>query len=915
MNEKPKKPELTRRQFLKASALAGAVIGMGDRFFAGSAPRVLKKLGDTLATPQGEWKAAYCSGCHQPTCAIKVRIRDGVIAEVMGDPESPTNRGALCPRGLSLAMNQYNPYRVKTPLKRTNPKRGLDQDPGWVEISWEEALSIAAEKLKAIRDSEPKGLLWQSGFGREEEEIGFSKAFGATSMPKNGTFCPEHFAAVHLTGTSLDRLDLERNNYVVFVGGTRGGGFVISDSSRHFTDAVARGMKVVNVDPHYNNASRAGEWAPIRPGTETAFGLALLHTIIHEIGVYDEWWLKVRSNGPYLVPIEETYIKGTRVYTEDYVRDPETNKPLVWDVEKKAAVPFDDSKGESYALTGTYEVNGQTVQPCFQALKDYVTDFTAEWASEITTLPAAQIRGIAENLVKEARIGSTIEIDGVKFPYRPAAVDIRRAAAGHRLGTEAYKSLIAVNVLLGNSDVPGGIGGTSTSIEPDGFFPYLQPDEDGIQMPTSGKSNQAMGGKFSFPPDLGLASYYPHNQGTGHYTWKAIVDPEKYHVEIEAKGMVVHGSNPILDGCNYRYVMQGIQKLDFIMSVAYHLDETTQMADIIFPEDSPLEATSAYRMFRNEKESIDATRGLYMTLVKHNLIPRLYDTRSVNDVLIELADRIGMREDLYADIGKNLMKGDNTGFKEENQLDPKTLYTWEEILELKLKNDFGKDTTYADFEEHSFKHESLPDIAQTYNYYSIPDNGVRLPIYFHRLPRNWKKLKKDLGEAKVEIPNQDMEDVSRHYSALPIWYEPPNYGTIEGYPLYAVQWKDHFTNQNTLDRVGNAWIQDVIDQWAPRSRSIVLSPKVAKENGIETGDEIWVESTDGGKTKGVVLVSNLIHPECVGLPGNYGKIGLDVNPWAKRGAHFNVLMSPEEKDHDPVECSLELAPRVKIYKA
>src|SRR5690606_39968373 len=133
--------------------------------------------------------------------------------------------------------------------------RSLDEDPGWVEISWEEALSTTAAKLKEIHDREPKELLWQSGFGREEEEVGFSKAFGASNLPKNGTFCPEHFAAVHLTGTTLDRLDLERCNYVVFVGGTRGGGFVISDSSKHFVNAVARGMKVVNVDPHYNNAA------------------------------------------------------------------------------------------------------------------------------------------------------------------------------------------------------------------------------------------------------------------------------------------------------------------------------------------------------------------------------------------------------------------------------------------------------------------------------------------------------------------------------------------------------------------------------------------------------------------------------------------------------------------------------------
>lgn len=906
--------KMNRRQFLKASAAMAAVAGVSTQL---SNPlNVFQKLGDKSTRSESQWKSAYCSGCHQPTCATKIRIKDGIVTEVMGDKESPTNRGALCPRGLSIAMNQYNAYRVKTPLKRTNPDRSLEADPGWVEITWEEALSTTAENLKTVYETDPRALLFQTGFGREEERVPLDKAFGGTRMPKNGTFCPEHFAALHCNGTTLDRLDLERCNYVVFIGGTRGGGFVISDSSRHFTDAVARGMKVVNVDPHYNNAARAGEWAPIRPGTETAFGLALLNTIIHEIGIYDEWWLKVRSNGPYLLPAERKFVNGLRVYTEDYVRDPETKKPLVWDKEKLKAVPFDDSKGETYALLGTYEVNGVEVKTTFQVLKDYVQQFTPEWASEITSLPAAQIRGIAQNLVKEARIGSTIEIDGVTFPYRPAVVDIRRAAAGHRLGTEAYKALMAVNVLLGNLDVPGGMGGTSTMIEPDGSVtPYLKADEDGIEVATGGKSNQVVGSKFVWPPDLGLATYYPHNQGTGQYTWKAISDPEKYKVDVVAKAMLVHGSNPFMNGCDYRYVEEGVKKLDFIVSIAFHIDATTQVADILLPEDSPLEGTMAYRMFRNEKESIDSTRGLYMTLVKHKVVDRLYDTRSANDIMIDLANRIGITPALYKELDKAILQGDTAGFKDEFKLNPEKNYTWEQILERKLKNDFGSETTYADFKEHAFKAERLATIAESYNYAALPENGVRLPIYFHRLAKNFKKMKKDLAENNATVPNQDMDVLETHYSALPIWYEPPNFGKNEDYPLYAIQWKDHFTNQNTHDRLGNAWIQDVIDQWAPQSRSVVIAPSVAEQNGIQTGDEIWIDSSDGLKTKGVVLVSNLIHPECVGIPGNYGKVGVNVNPWTRQGANFNMLMSPEEKDHDPVECSLELAPRVKIYKA
>jgi anaerobic selenocysteine-containing dehydrogenase len=320
-------------------------------------------------------------------------------------------------------------------------------------------------------------------------------------------------------------------------------------------------------------------------------------------------------------------------------------------------------------------------------------------------------------------------------------------------------------------------------------------------------------------------------------------------------------------------------------------------------------------MFRNEKESIDATRGLYMTLVKHQTVDRLYDTRNANDILMDLAQRVGILDKLNEEINASVLRGDNSGLGGAYRLAPDKLYTWDEIAERKLKNDFGPNTTFADFEQHAFRTEHLASVADTYNYLSAPDNAVRLPLYFHRLPRNWSKLTKSLTEVGATIPNQDMDDVARHYSAFPIWYEPPNYGPIADYPLYAVQWKDNFTNQNTLDRVGNAWIQDAIDQWAPESKAVHLAPAVAQRYGLQNGDQIWVESTDGGKTLGRVYLSQLIHPECVGIPGNYGKLGLQLNPRALEGAHFNVLMSPEEKDHDPLECSLELAPRVKIYKA
>jgi formate dehydrogenase major subunit len=139
----------SRRDFLKGSATMLAAIsavtgtGIGTRTFEAAAAPAAGAV----------WKSAFCAFCHFPACATKVKVVDGVAVEIMGDKASETNQGRLCLRGLSALQNLYTPYRVKAPMKRTNPQKGLDIDPGWVEISWDEALDKLARKLKATRDA------------------------------------------------------------------------------------------------------------------------------------------------------------------------------------------------------------------------------------------------------------------------------------------------------------------------------------------------------------------------------------------------------------------------------------------------------------------------------------------------------------------------------------------------------------------------------------------------------------------------------------------------------------------------------------------------------------------------------------------------------------------------------------------
>ncbi|UCG63392.1 MAG: molybdopterin-dependent oxidoreductase [Deltaproteobacteria bacterium] len=868
-----------------------------------------------------EWKASFCSGCHQPTCAMKVKVVDGVVAAVEGDPASATNKGMLCPRGLALPMNLYNPYRVKAPLRRTNPNRSLDEDPGWVEISWDEALDITVEKLKEARETDPRSIIYYMGFGFEESRVArFANVFGSpNSLGTMGPLCPEHFTALHLNGVMLDRLDLERCNYVVLAGRTFGGGFSISSSStKNLADAVERGMHIVCVDPKFNREAQFGEWVPIRPGTHVALGAALVHCIMHEIGRYDEWWLKVRSNAPYLIPATEQYLGGSRVFMEDYVRDPETSKPLVWDEETQRPVPFDHAKGETYALDGTYEVNGQTVKPCFQVLKDYVVDFTPEWASEETTIPPAKIREIASNLVKEARVGDTIHIDGYEFPYSPACIDIGRGAVTDGLGTQTYKFYGAVNVLLGNLDVPGGMQGCQSMCQ----LPFLSADEDGILKARFMMSTQVTGVPFEFPPNkLAPDWLYPAGHTFTPLAHDQMLHPEKWYIDFPIKVAIVHAANPLASNANSGEVLHAFQRIPFVVSIAYHFDEPTQLADIVLPEDSSLERINCYRLRRNEKECSDDNRGLMGTLVKRPAVERVYNTRNCNDIIIELARRFGSLPDLYTSINKRLDNMDPlgpswpAGMSEEFKLDPTGNYTWEEIVERKIKSDYGAEVGFADFAECAFREYRLPTIKESYNYFYAPGNTVRLPLYYHMQAMIGMTLKENLESVGMKLPGyNDVDELVRNYSGFGIWYETADYGVTEEYPFKVINWKTHFMTTGNQDYVGNPWMHEILDDVVPDLKKVLLHPAGAEREGLKEGDEVTIESQWGGKTEGKVHITNLIHPDSVGIGGSFGRKGILRNPISWEGPSYNELLYAHPPAIDPVSVALCNSPRVKVYK-
>jgi len=133
---------LSRRQFIKLSVSTVGVLSSGMYFDAkkARAASYSLKLREAVEHPS---ICHFCSG----GCGIIVHVRDGKLLNIEGDPDHPTNKGSLCPKGAALGQVRDNPRRVLKP--RYRPAGGTE----WQDISWEAAIDKIARKLKDVRDT------------------------------------------------------------------------------------------------------------------------------------------------------------------------------------------------------------------------------------------------------------------------------------------------------------------------------------------------------------------------------------------------------------------------------------------------------------------------------------------------------------------------------------------------------------------------------------------------------------------------------------------------------------------------------------------------------------------------------------------------------------------------------------------
>lgn len=268
---------ISRRDFLKLGAAGAGALALGQML----PPRVAQAARDAGAI-DAEGNGFVHSMCEMCVwrCGLIAKVVDGRVVKLDGNPEHPHSRGNLCPRGQSGLMNTYDPDRVLTPLIRVG-KRGEGL---FHQASWDEALDLVASNMLKIKDRYgPEAMIFSSTHNLSQVQFeNLLYAFGSPNYGTQRSLCfNAMITAFSLTyGIEEPSRKYDDVEFILMVGRNMMEAISTSETGE-LSRAIDRGAKLVYLDPRYTKtASKATEWIPIRPGTDSAFLLAMINVIV-----------------------------------------------------------------------------------------------------------------------------------------------------------------------------------------------------------------------------------------------------------------------------------------------------------------------------------------------------------------------------------------------------------------------------------------------------------------------------------------------------------------------------------------------------------------------------------------------------------------------------------------------------------
>jgi len=922
---------------------------------------------DPVQQPAGsiETKNTTCYMCAC-RCGIRVTLRDNEVRYIQGNPEHPLNKGVICAKGASGIMKQYSPARLTKPLKR---KEGaMRGDSEFEEISWDEAFDIMEERLAHIRATDPKKFTLLTGRDQMQALTGmWSKNYGTPNYSAHGGLCSVNMAAgmIYSIGGSFWEFggpDLERAKLLVMIGTAED--HHSNPLKMELSKFKRNGGRLISVNPVRSGYSAiADEWIPIKPGTDNALFLAITRELI-ETGLYDREFLKDYSNSGQLVNCDESS-EHHGMFVRMDITDPEEGcfdhqNQMWWDRHTNTAVRTHTEGADPFLLGEFTMPDGTPVKPSFQLLKESVEEYTAEWAEDVTGIPADTIRRLAHEMGIVAR-DEKIELpiawtdtwgrEHQSVTGNPVAFHAMRGLAAHSNGFQTIRGLSVLMSILGTIDRPGGFRHKAPFPRPIPPCPKTPTGPEGV------KPNTPLGGMpLGFPAspedlfldekngpvrlDKGFSWEFPLSahglmQNAITNAWRG--DP--YKIDTMLIFMANMAWNSSMNTTGVRDMLRdkdenGEYKIPFlIVADAFH-SETVAFADLVLPDTTYLERHDTISMLDRPISEYDGP----VDSVRIPVVPPKGECKPFQDVLIELGSRLKLPAFTNADGSRKFSNYPEfvTNFETEPGSGIGFLAGWRGKGGEKFMKGEPNPKQWEMYEKNNcvFQYH----LPVSFQYMRNWNQGYLTWAQEHRLTRYDEPinihiyseiLQKFRLAAQGKRPGRQPPDhlrarVEEHFNPLPFYSE-----TLEGqltdtqkYPLNALTQRP-MAMYHSWDSQ-NAWLRQI-----HAHNYMHVHPSLGEKHGFTDGDWIYVESMHG-KVRCLARFSEAVEPGTIWTWNAVGKakgawnLSDDANE-SQQGFLLNHLIAEELPknecgDHisnsDPVTGQAAWYDvRVRVYKA
>jgi anaerobic selenocysteine-containing dehydrogenase/ferredoxin-NADP reductase len=556
----------------------------------------------------------YCTLCRL-RCGSTTVVENGRLIGVENLPGHPTG-GALCAKGRAAPEMVHSPRRLTKPLRRTAPREAAD--PGWAEISWDEALDEIAQKLGDIRKTSgaeavafavttPSGTPMVDSFEWVER---FIRCFGSPNLIYAVEICGWHkdFAHALTFGRGVGFPDYERADAIVLWGHNPARTWLAQ--ATRVADARRRGARVAVVDPKPNGSGQQADvWLRIRPGSDGALAMGAIRHLIATKS-FDADFVTRWTNAPLLVDTGT----GRFVRASDLWPDQPQDTFVVLD-QSGAARPCDtrfaaldpacctlDGRATLIARDG-HTIAAATAL-CLLAAE--ANTYTTAQVAEITWLEASKIAAFY-----------TLFENSPRLTYHSWT-----GVGQHTNATMTERAIATLYALTGACDRPGGnVWPVPPPTRTVNDYTLLPPEQKAKAL---GLDELPLG-----PPCRGWI--------TARDFARAVLAGDPYRVEA----LMSFGTNLVVSQGHSSRNREALRALDFHVHVDMFMNPTAENADIVLPANMPWERDALKIGFEITQEAVETIQ------FRPQMLPQLGDCKADYEIAAELAVRLGLANQFF----------------------------------------------------------------------------------------------------------------------------------------------------------------------------------------------------------------------------------------------------------------------------